>query len=1495
MKTIHFLCFITLALFMSMPVVAACTPCTVTYTLQVHYRIGLVPQLGTITGSAQVFDGVLDLNAGPVQNLLASQINSAAVLVDVNQLTLNGQPGAAFTQNDTLLAANGGVIAWIDAPNGATGRLHFTTLAAQTLTHPFNYVYRADGTESPPVGFTWTVTATGNETFRAPAHTEQRISIAHYDPNAAECRNIEGDVCLPVGSKRQSSRLDEGSSSKQIDHQFFDSGDRCVHYRIEVSSTNVVKKMCNGSKDYNCSLCGAWYEGTVVLDGFTDTLRGWTRSVSGNGQAEGKPQTNFTINYASAGGVLGSGLPDTSALSGSPSYTASLANCNVGGTPIPCSNLGVSMNGNTLTVSTVQTRPVATSKNGSSTLASTDGTKAIDSLAFIAENNDVRHTAEVTYQNILYIDANADGFVDVGPFSFWSAGVNGDQLMGTFDRTGFPVATIDSIAPKALFGQSVQFIGHGSGPFTTYQWFTHRLDQAGGPLLGAAANISRNNLNAGVHQIRFQVAGTNASPFTFRNLIVNQPPVAFINHIENVNDPAHPSTSLLLHDGAQTDPFSFDGGGIDFDGSITAWEWSSNIEPGNVFGNAALLQKSLTALGTHTVSFRVRDNQNVWSAAVKQTVVVRRPPVLTVHGVCGDNTSFDDVVNNGWLGPQWTSGDIVRRTFDANGDGITNDAPADNAQLIWQQIQQMKTTYGVGKVNIIAHSMGGLGSRAYIESPAYQGDVNKLVMLSTPNHGSSIADLTLMSNGYSQEDVELYVPIRGVQELLTTLGVVVDIVDWLDPNSGLACLGQDSPALHALRPHSEFLRNLNHTLKDEGTEDYGASGQPNDFVSPNPQYFAIHGSRTTVSHTHLPQALIDSIRVATLGQVNLNHMSLIWARDGDAVVTSRSARLDGIPSDHFDHRHRRMQHEADSVGKGLFYLLDDPPLATSEQNNAAAISGVHLLGAGRGTVTTLQTSSPITINVDNAAQRLRISVTWSDAATPVITSRPIDIQTLRVAAKVLLIVLTSPSGVRFSSDAGRRGFTIAPGNGAVDVSFEKPEAGAWKLEVIAPADMTLGRGGLPYTWLAFEESGAFVALGLSAENVEPGETVTIAAYVQNNATGVIGAEVRAAVSNGKEKPVPVTFTSDSRFPGLYTAKFTPSKSGTFRVLAAAKIPADPVVTRFDFLNFEARLLPDLRISLSGNATTLTAKADNRGKSAATKIPVRFFDGLPAQQGRLLAERILNLAPASSASVSIPWVAKAGVHRLVAVIDPSNTSGEANTTDNVATMSLEVKDTTLPVARAGADQTAAIGQSITVDGRASTDDDRIASYRWNVVSEEVATRRFAIDPAIDGSYLVLPGFAAAGSYTVRLTVTDASGNRGTDDLVVRVVAQFDSEPPVANAGSNPTVAVGAPVQFNGLASHDKYGIALATWDVDLSRDSDGDGNPSNDQDLAGLSPTLQPGYSKAGNYRARLTVRDAVGNGPSTADVLVRVGMVIDPTTATPLPDQIRLLPGIPAP
>ncbi|MFZ5965605.1 MAG: esterase/lipase family protein [Bacillota bacterium] len=57
-------------------------------------------------------------------------------------------------------------------------------------------------------------------------------------------------------------------------------------------------------------------------------------------------------------------------------------------------------------------------------------------------------------------------------------------------------------------------------------------------------------------------------------------------------------------------------------------------------------------------------------------------------------------------------------------------------QYLMEVINQAKTKCRARKVDIICHSMGGLVSRAYIQSKEYRYDVDNLIMIATPNAGA---------------------------------------------------------------------------------------------------------------------------------------------------------------------------------------------------------------------------------------------------------------------------------------------------------------------------------------------------------------------------------------------------------------------------------------------------------------------------------------------------------------------------------------------------------------------------------------------------------------------------------------------------------------------------------------------------------------------------------------------------------------------------------------
>ncbi len=114
-----------------------------------------------------------------------------------------------------------------------------------------------------------------------------------------------------------------------------------------------------------------------------------------------------------------------------------------------------------------------------------------------------------------------------------------------------------------------------------------------------------------------------------------------------------------------------------------------------------------------------------WGALI---ITEPRLPIVLVHGWGGNASSWDTF--KGFLDDDGIPYRVAS-TLDPKG------SISDNAGKIREEINAAKAEFGVDKVNLIVHSKGGVDSRMAIR---YAGDVEHLIQLASPNHGTKVAD-----------------------------------------------------------------------------------------------------------------------------------------------------------------------------------------------------------------------------------------------------------------------------------------------------------------------------------------------------------------------------------------------------------------------------------------------------------------------------------------------------------------------------------------------------------------------------------------------------------------------------------------------------------------------------------------------------------------------------------------------------------------------------------
>ncbi|WP_375514188.1 caspase family protein [uncultured Nostoc sp.] len=182
---------------------------------------------------------------------------------------------------------------------------------------------------------------------------------------------------------------------------------------------------------------------------------------------------------------------------------------------------------------------------------------------------------------------------------------------------------------------------------------------------------------------------------------------------------------------------------------------------------------------------------------VKQQVAQAKRIALYIHGIIGDTESLVSTIKQPVLQPDGQKSSISELydlvlTFDYEN---LNTNIEQNAQHLKRRLKDVGLSENHGKqLHIIAHSMGGLVSRWFIEREGGNKVVQHLIMLGTPNAGSPWAVV---------EDwvkLTLGIALNGLSTVVWPAKVIAILMGTLEKNIRVA--------LAQMNPTSEFTKSL---------------------------------------------------------------------------------------------------------------------------------------------------------------------------------------------------------------------------------------------------------------------------------------------------------------------------------------------------------------------------------------------------------------------------------------------------------------------------------------------------------------------------------------------------------------------------------------------------------------------------------------------------------------------------------------------------------------
>ncbi len=625
--------------------------------------------------------------------------------------------------------------------------------------------------------------------------------------------------------------------------------------------------------------------------------------------------------------------------------------------------------------------------------------------------------------------------------------------------------------------------------------------------------------------------------------------------------------------------------------------------PINLGDDASSFGSQYTSIHNNSVYISLAKNPSpaLEDIYFKRSLVKNLTPVLLVHGIYSDdsiwNLTNQSLINAGY--DVFTVGAMQDQP--QNGIFPSNGLIENSALQLKDAIDNVKAATGATKVNVVAHSMGGLVTRWYIRSPSYSHDIDKLIMLGTPNKGSWVA---ANPSAYLLMAINLFAGTTSANDI----------------------------GRYEMIPGSSLLQNLN---KDFGTKGVTMSSVAG-YLQSDMMFFYDIGGLFFGKNS-------DSV-------VEVSSAKAPYA---DCFV-SYVAHNDRLAGQSVAHSTNNTYYRYPSTINGIVQMLNNQSVSLS---SCPSSSGLLRSGA-------LQDEDPSNENrlekyvyngiINQSQISTVVSVTNPGGAFVALLnwSNSVNALSLEITNPVSSVINATTYQNFQSSYTSGTFLNISYENFIVNVTL----AGNWTFKVHGPSNANLSR----YTLTLFLSRNYSLELGSNSESYSPSSPMYLTARLQHDANPVVNATVVASIKKPDNTSSLVVYYDDglhndslnddgiygatfnlTSLPGFYSVHVNASIAGQFMIQGdyGAMVETFPDL----YLNASSiKLVPGI-FAYTNTSINVSATIKNIGSKNATNVSVLFFDGNPGEGANLFG------------AVSIPLMAINNTRNVSVLFQPQGQS------------------------------------------------------------------------------------------------------------------------------------------------------------------------------------------------------------------------------------------------